>query len=734
MPHQQACPDWVRSLLPCLLLLLLAIPMAAFAEDGIRRHPLETKALTEPKSVLAELPTQLQAAKSAKDNMELSLLLLAQSNACRVIADWKCQRDSAMEAGLAAKTARDVHLQIRALISQGRAHMAMQNYSAAEQIIGEAELLLQKNPSPPLMADVMLAYSSLSYGLNNHELSVEYADRGLAALGQLPALTVRIRLIRNKARALSELDKDANALDILETALTLSAQLSDPKLSAELYLEQARLSREQKDPAKQRMIGQRVLLLAEQLDNEQLRGLGHEVLGYAALDSGNSAEALSELDIALRHFRKLELYRDERRSLRELLQIEIIRERSDSELRTRTGRLIELEKLLEIDDRKLVANSLNAQLQYAKQKIDLETLKANAILDAEKAKAAESRQQATLITAFLSICLLISLGVFSVFQRRNAKRLQQVNLELNASETRMRAITDNVPAFIAQIDLQQQYRFVNQHIGKRYKRAPESIIGMSMRDLRGESMHQALQPHVQKALQGERVRFEASERIDGSVYHYQSSYVPDLDGNGRVQGFYSLSFDISELKRAEAKLAEMARIDSLTGVANRRLFDEELHSALARARRESRPAALLCLDIDHFKAINDQYGHPVGDAVIIAFSKRLLSCVREVDLVARLGGDEFVILIENAQAHSAETIAEKILVAMRQPIAVEALLLPVSTSIGVAYSRAGSCDADFFKLADQALYEAKKAGRNRYHAGPTLGRNKSQPYNNDYSE
>jgi diguanylate cyclase (GGDEF)-like protein len=381
----------------------------------------------------------------------------------------------------------------------------------------------------------------------------------------------------------------------------LSAQLSDPKLSAELYLEQARLSREQKDAAAQRVIGQRVLALAEQLDNEQLRGLGHEVLGYAALDSGNSTQALKELDIALGHFRRLELMRDERRTLRELLQIEIMQKRPAPELRARTGRLIELEKLLEIDDRKLVSNSLNAQLQYAQQKIDMKTLQANAALAAEQAEAAESRQKATLITAFLSICLLISLGVFSVFQRRNAKRLQQAN---------------------------------------------------------------------------------------------------------------------SELKSAEAKLAEMARIDSLTGVANRRLFDEVLPAATARMRREGRQAALLCLDIDHFKSINDKYGHPVGDAVIIAFSKRLQHCLREVDQLARLGGDEFVILIENAAPGSAETIAEKILAAMQQPITVDGQDLQVGTSIGVAYNRPGITDPDFFKLADQALYEAKKSGRNRLHAVP----------------
>jgi diguanylate cyclase (GGDEF)-like protein/PAS domain S-box-containing protein len=718
-PIQQSRPDWYRFFMPCLLLLFFAVPMAVFAQNNeIRRHALETKALVEPKAVLAELPQRLQAAKAASDNTELSLLLLAQSNACRVIADWKCQRDSALEAGLFAKTAGDAHLQTRALISQGRAQMAMQAYSAAEQIMGEAEQLLQENPSPSLMADVMLAYSSLSFGLNNHDLSVEYADRGLAALGQLPALSVRIRLIRNKARALSELGNDASALEMLKTASALSAQLNDPKLNAELYLEQARLSREQRDVAAQRTIGQRVLELAEQLDNGQLRGLGHEVLGYAALDSGNGTQALNELDIALGHFRKLELMRDERRALRELLQIEIMQKRPASELRARTGRLIELEKQLEIDDRKIVANSLNAQLQYAQQKIDMETLKVNAALAAEKAEAAESRQRATLIMAFLSISLLISLGVFSAFQRRNAKRLQQANMELNASETRMRAIADNVPAFIAQIDGDQHYRFANAFIAKRYGRSPESITGMSIRELRGNAIADEMQPHIQKVLQGEQVRFEVSESIDGNTFHYQSSYVPDFDIHGKVQGFYLLGFDISDLKKAEAKLAEMARIDSLTGAANRRLFDEALPAATARMRREGRQAALLCLDIDHFKSINDNYGHPVGDAVIIAFSKRLQQCIREVDLLARLGGDEFVILIESAPPGSAETIAEKILAAMQQPITVDGHDLQVGTSIGVAYSGPASTDTDFFKQADQALYEAKKAGRNRLHALP----------------
>jgi hypothetical protein len=129
----QPCPPCrLYTILAAALVLLFALATAGHAQDEIQRHPLETEALARPKAVLAELPALVNAAKSAANNNQLALLLLAQSNACRVIADWKCQRDSALEAGLAAVSAGDVHLQIRALISQGRAHMAMQTYSAAE--------------------------------------------------------------------------------------------------------------------------------------------------------------------------------------------------------------------------------------------------------------------------------------------------------------------------------------------------------------------------------------------------------------------------------------------------------------------------------------------------------------------------------------------------------------------------------------------------------------------------
>ena len=155
-------------------------------------------------------------------------------------------------------------------------------------------------------------------------------------------------------------------------------------------------------------------------------------------------------------------------------------------------------------------------------------------------------------------------------------------------------------------------------------------------------------------------------------------------------------------------------MDSLSGVANRRYFEESLAAAFARSRRQGTALALLCLDIDHFKAINDNHGHPVGDEVIIAFARSLQSCVRGDDLVARLGGDEFVLLIENPSPESGENIARKLLAIMQEPVIVNGLSLNVSVSIGVAYSANTQSTKALMDLADQALYAAKAAGRSTY--------------------
>src|SRR5690606_2980145 len=163
------------------------------------------------------------------------------------------------------------------------------------------------------------------------------------------------------------------------------------------------------------------------------------------------------------------------------------------------------------------------------------------------------------------------------------------------------------------------------------------------------------------------------------------------------------------------ELERQSRVDALTGVANRRQFDERFDLALRRMQRHPASLALLCLDIDRFKAINDGHGHAAGDAMLQAFAARLLACVRDTDLVARLGGDEFVILLEDVEASGAESLARKVVATMAKPFDVGAGVLEVTTSIGIACTTRQVDAAALMAQADAALYAAKHAGRNRYH-------------------
>ncbi|MET0815872.1 MAG: diguanylate cyclase [Pseudoxanthomonas sp.] len=169
------------------------------------------------------------------------------------------------------------------------------------------------------------------------------------------------------------------------------------------------------------------------------------------------------------------------------------------------------------------------------------------------------------------------------------------------------------------------------------------------------------------------------------------------------------------LQESRRELEAQARLDSLTGLANRRQFDEQLALALGRSRRHGTAVALMYMDIDHFKQVNDTSGHAAGDEVLRVFGQRLAACVRGGDLVARLGGDEFVVLIEDLSAPAtAEAIAAKLIAAMAEGIPVEDTVLRVTASIGIAYSVNPAVTKQLTGAADAALYQAKEAGRNTY--------------------
>lgn len=207
-----------------------------------------------------------------------------------------------------------------------------------------------------------------------------------------------------------------------------------------------------------------------------------------------------------------------------------------------------------------------------------------------------------------------------------------------------------------------------------------------------------------------------NRRKDGSLYSEEKTITPIRDENRRITHFVSTGQDITERMQVQQRLQYLAYHDVLTGLPNRTLFMDRLEHALRRAPRTPRSAAVLFLDVDRFKVINDTLGHDIGDRLLHALAERLKSCVRDADTVARLSGDEFAILLEDlSSTDDVVRVARKILQAFANPFDLGDRELFVTTSIGVSiYPEDGKSDHDLLKSADTAMYRAKEAGRNTY--------------------
>jgi diguanylate cyclase (GGDEF)-like protein/PAS domain S-box-containing protein len=211
-------------------------------------------------------------------------------------------------------------------------------------------------------------------------------------------------------------------------------------------------------------------------------------------------------------------------------------------------------------------------------------------------------------------------------------------------------------------------------------------------------------------------------RKDGSTFPVSVSASAVKGADGQLTSTRSTVFDITQRKALEARLDRLARTDTLTGLPNRRDFFDEARRELQRRQRAAGPTAVLMLDVDHFKRINDTHGHAAGDAVLAALAGRLAATLRAVDRLARIGGEEFAVLLPDTTPDRAAEVAERLRVAVAAvPVSTpEVGDVPVTVSVGVAACEADDTDVEAaLHLADDALYQAKAQGRNRVAmAGP----------------
>jgi diguanylate cyclase (GGDEF)-like protein/PAS domain S-box-containing protein len=286
-----------------------------------------------------------------------------------------------------------------------------------------------------------------------------------------------------------------------------------------------------------------------------------------------------------------------------------------------------------------------------------------------------------------------------------------------AIERSLAAAFDATPAGMALTDLSGRLLRVNDGFCDLLGYDRETLQGgMSLRDVSHPDDETPDRTDRRSSIESGGHAYRVEKRFiraDGKVIWAVASVTVMCDEQGEPVHLLGLVQEITESKRLQADLTRLALQDPLTGLANRTLLDDRLRVALARAGRHGSLTGVLFLDLDGFKAINDEHGHHVGDELLRAVARRLRAVLRPADVVARLGGDEFVAICEELSGlEEAHAIASRVEVAIADPIDTDAGPLTVCASVGLALAE-GSRDADADELirrADEAMYRAKNAG------------------------
>ena len=283
--------------------------------------------------------------------------------------------------------------------------------------------------------------------------------------------------------------------------------------------------------------------------------------------------------------------------------------------------------------------------------------------------------------------------------------------QLSSEKERLRAITDNMPALISQIDADERYLFANSAYKAWFDLDEGRLKAMTVQTFMGEEAYAAAKPMIERALQGETVSFENELQTRQGPLIIHNTLVPS-----ETQGSYILSMDITELKRLQQRLEYDVSHDMLTGLTNRRAFLLRLGATL-QACCPQQQMALLFIDLDGFKTLNDSFGHDFGDLILKTFAGLLSDCAGPHHNVSRLAGDEFTVILWPLTQPQLQVCAfcECMLARLAATQQVGNQKVTLSASIGAAISSGGNMTAEaLLTRADDAMYQAKSAGKGTY--------------------
>ncbi|MEZ4227127.1 MAG: diguanylate cyclase [Polyangiaceae bacterium] len=304
----------------------------------------------------------------------------------------------------------------------------------------------------------------------------------------------------------------------------------------------------------------------------------------------------------------------------------------------------------------------------------------------------------------------------TVMAARRQQHLAARVRALRASRSRYRALVQNALDIIAVLDHSGIIRYASPALERVLGYEPHEVRGRRLEELvHADDLQTARSALEESAVEGVSVRVEFRVRHKGGEWRYLEAVADNLIGYPSITGIVVNARDVTDRRDLEEILMQQAFFDGLTGLPNRALFMDRVEHALAQREREPGAPALLFIDLDGFKFINDSYGHDVGDAALVAVARRVDSLCRAGDTAARLGGDEFTLLLESVQSPEvALEVADRVIQSLRRGVHVGDMDLTITVSVGVACYEHGVDARELIRRADTAMYRAKELGKDQY--------------------
>ena len=294
---------------------------------------------------------------------------------------------------------------------------------------------------------------------------------------------------------------------------------------------------------------------------------------------------------------------------------------------------------------------------------------------------------------------------------------QDAEKALKRSENQKRDLLNSTSAVVYIKDCDGHYMFVNKMFESIFNISNEEIRGKTDFDIFPSEVAEKFRINDIKAAQvSHPLEIEEEALQEDGLHTYLSTKFSLKNENNEVYATYGISSDITERKRAEEKFIQQAHYDTLTNLPNRMLALDRLSQMLIESKRDETRFAILFIDLDDFKKVNDSLGHDVGDHLLVIAGKRLKKTLRETDTVARLGGDEFIVLLRHLKSNNdTVSIIESILTQFKRPFLINSRELIITASVGIAiYPNDGEGSSELLRNADSAMYNAKAIGRNTY--------------------